>query len=109
MPNYLDRARNPVTGYLWRAFRSEPGQHGSAWRITVDNKAPESIAPSYAAPGLIYDSSLFGDWHLLGEIDHPLERYSELGQSFVGVIVDGELLSAEEIATRHRYRTRRGA
>ena len=104
MVNHPNRKRLPATGYLWRAYASEPGAHGARYAITATDVPPPQIGTVEAAPGLVYAESRYGDWACVCEVLAPLTTYTECGETFVGVLQDGKIISAEEIAATHRYR-----
>ena len=82
----------------------EPGAHGARYAITATDVPPPQIGTVEAAPGLVYAESRYGDWACVCEVLAPLTTYTECGETFVGVLQDGKIISAEEIAATHRYR-----
>lgn len=102
MMTHASRGAKLQTIYLWRAWQSEPGQDGARYRATLDNAAPTQIEPIEAMPGLLYQESLYGEWHLLGTCTGFLGE-DTMGEAFVENR-DGRKWSIESIILGARYR-----
>lgn len=106
MMTHSSRSVRLQTIYLWRAWQSEPGQDGAAYRATLTNTAPASLDPIEAMPGLLYQESLYGEWHLLGTCTGFL-REDATGERVIENR-SGDQWTAESIIQGGRYRAMRG-
>lgn len=102
-----NRSQKLQTIYLWRAWQSEPGQHGAAYRATLDHTVPTPIDPIQAMPGLLHQESLYGDWHPLGTCTGFL-REDGAGETVIENR-SGDQWTIESIVHGGRFRATRGA
>lgn len=58
MMTHSNRSAKLQTIYLWRAWQSQPGQDGAAYRATLSATAPIGLEPIQALPGLVYDETV---------------------------------------------------
>lgn len=101
-----------MTVYIWVAHQSEPGMHGKRYTATAYNKPPTCIKPlshqdqrSGDETGLIYDDTLYSDWHLLGTVLGDLFTNS-YGDQMVAVKAgegQGSTVSVDELIAFNWY------
>ncbi|MGJ8518472.1 hypothetical protein LMG33810_002846 [Carnimonas sp. LMG 33810] len=72
---------------IWMAQQSEPGMCNKQYTATRNANPPAPVAPTAltdqlfgADTGLVYDTSKYGDWEIVGTADADLitDRYGEI-------------------------------
>lgn len=106
MMTHNSRSAKLQTIYLWRAWQSEPGMDGAAYRATLDKMAPALLDPIEAMPGLLHQESLYGEWHLLGTCTGFLV-VDGTGETVIENR-SGDQWTAESIIRGGRFRATRG-
>lgn len=103
MMTHNSRSAKLQTIYLWRAWQSEPGMEGAACRATLTNERPSHPAPVQAYPGLVYQESLYDDWHLIGTCTGFLIEGTLPGETLIENR-NGAQWDVEQIIAGGRYR-----